>query len=119
MLCAQSAVTKFPISVSNYKIPNKGTGIKVAILDTGIQYNHSEIKNSIKGGVNFTRFLDGSTNPKFWIDNNGYGTHIAGIVAAVDYDIGVIGVAPEALSTAVSEPRKIVLTYLIIMLSRF
>ncbi len=76
---------------------NKGTGIKVAILDTGIQYNHPDLKANIKGGVNFAgRVRDGNTNPKYWTDKNGHGTHVAGIVAAADNDIGVVGVAPEA-----------------------
>ncbi|SNQ60607.1 S8 family peptidase [Candidatus Methanoperedens nitratireducens] len=76
---------------------NKGTGIKVAILDTGIQSNHPDLINNIKGGVNFAGRPDGSTNPRYWTDKNGHGTHVAGIVAAVgDNDIGVIGVAPEA-----------------------
>ncbi len=76
---------------------NKGTGIKVAILDTGIQSNHPDLINNIKGGVNFAGRPDGSTNPRYWADKNGHGTHVAGIVAAVgDNDIGVIGVAPEA-----------------------
>lgn len=80
---------------------NKGTGIKVAILDTGIQYNHPDLKNNIKGGVNFAGNPDGSTNPKFWTDKHGHGTHVAGIVAAVNNSIGVIGVAPEAYLYAV------------------
>lgn len=76
---------------------NKGTGIKVAILDTGIQSNHPDLINNIKGGVSFAGKPDGSTNPRYWTDKNGHGTHVAGIVAAVgDNDIGVIGVAPEA-----------------------
>jgi subtilisin family serine protease len=76
---------------------NKGTGIKVAILDTGIQYDHPDLKANIKGGVNFAGWTrDNNTNPKYWTDKNGHGTHVAGIVAAVDNEIGVVGVAPEA-----------------------
>lgn len=81
---------------------NKGTGIKVAILDTGIQYNHPDLKNNIKGGVNFVGKNDGSTNPKIWNDKYGHGTHVAGIVAATGNNgIGVVGVAPEASLYAV------------------
>lgn len=81
---------------------NKGTGIKVAILDTGIQYNHPDLINNIKGGVNFAGNPDGSTNPKFWTDKHGHGTHVAGTVAAVGNNgIGVTGVAPQASLYAV------------------
>jgi len=70
---------------------SKGNGVKVAIIDTGIDKDHPDLVANLKGGVNFTsRF---STR---WNDDNGHGTHVAGIVAAVDNTIGVIGVAPEA-----------------------
>ena len=76
---------------------NKGTGIKVAILDTGIQYNHNDLKNNIKGGVNFAfPYPDGCTSYICWTDRNGHGTHVSGTVAAEDNEIGVIGVAPES-----------------------
>ncbi len=67
----------------------RGTTIKVAILDTGIDLDHLDLQNNIKGNVNFI-------NPrKSGNDDNGHGTHVAGIVAAVDNDIGVIGAGPE------------------------
>lgn len=79
-----------------WKLPNRGTGIRVAVLDTGIQYDHPDLKNNIKGGVNFAGYPDGSTTRFYWTDKNGHGTHAAGIVAAEDNDIGVVGVAPQA-----------------------
>ncbi|MDD3474370.1 MAG: S8 family serine peptidase [Candidatus Dojkabacteria bacterium] len=69
---------------------NKGSGIKVCILDTGIDYNHEDLKNNYKFGRNF---VDGSNNP---FDGYGHGTHVAGTIAAEDNSVGVIGVAPEA-----------------------
>ena len=76
---------------------NKGTGIKVAILDTGIQYDHPDLKNNIKGGMNFAvGYSDGCTTSNCWTDRNGHGTHVSGIVAAEDNEVGVIGAAPEA-----------------------
>lgn len=69
---------------------DKGTGIKVCVIDTGIDYNHPDLKDNYKGGYNF---LNNTTNP---MDDHGHGTHVSGTIAALDNDIGVIGVAPEA-----------------------
>lgn len=70
---------------------NKGTAVKVCIIDTGIDYNHEDLKDNYKGGYNF---ISNTTDPK---DDHGHGTHVSGTVAAVgNNDIGVIGVAPEA-----------------------
>jgi subtilisin len=69
---------------------NAGTGIKVGIIDTGISNTHPDILANIKGGVNIINPL------KNWNDDNGHGSHVAGIVAAIDNNIGVIGVGPAA-----------------------
>lgn len=69
---------------------NKGTGINIAIIDTGINYNHPDLCDNYKGGYDF---VNDDADP---LDDNGHGTHCAGIIAAADNDIGVIGVAPEA-----------------------
>jgi len=74
---------------------NAGDGIKVAILDTGIDWNHPDLADSYKGGHDF---VNDDTDP---MDDNGHGTHCAGIVAAEDNDAGVIGVAPKAYLYAV------------------
>ncbi|MGE4554845.1 MAG: S8 family peptidase [Candidatus Paceibacterota bacterium] len=73
------------------KIWNITTGdpIKVAIIDTGIDLTHPDLKNNIKGGYNA---IFPSRSAK---DDNGHGTHVAGIVAALDNEIGVIGVGPK------------------------
>ena len=67
---------------------NKGTGVKVAILDTGIDLDHPDL--AVAGDVTF---VPGTSSGD---DDNGHGTLVAGVVAALDNDIGVIGVAPEA-----------------------
>ncbi|HYI22296.1 MAG TPA: S8 family serine peptidase, partial [Candidatus Limnocylindrales bacterium] len=61
----------------------------VAILDTGIQRDHPDL--NVVGGFNCT-----SRNRTKWDDNNGHGTHVAGIVGALDNNIGVVGVAAGA-----------------------
>lgn len=74
---------------------NKGTGIKVAIIDTGIDYNHPDLDANYVGGYDF---VNNDSDP---MDDNGHGTHCAGIIAAEDNDTGVVGVAPEAKLYAV------------------
>jgi len=69
---------------------NKGSGVKVAIIDTGIDYYHEDLDGNYWGGYDFVHSDD---DP---MDDNGHGTHVAGITAAEDNGIGVVGVAPEA-----------------------
>jgi len=69
---------------------NKGAGIRVAIIDTGIDYNHPDLDANYKGGYDF---VDDDNDP---MDDHGHGTHVAGTVAAEDNDTGVVGVAPGA-----------------------
>ncbi|MGM9923665.1 MAG: S8 family peptidase [Bacillus sp. (in: firmicutes)] len=71
-----------------------GKGIKVAVLDTGCDVSHPELRNRIIGGRNFTK--DDKGNREVFKDYNGHGTHVAGTIAAERNDSGVAGVAPEA-----------------------
>lgn len=66
---------------------NKGAGVKVAVLDTGIDLDHPDL--SVAGDVTV---VPGTINGD---DDNGHGTAVAGIIAALDNDIGVVGVAPD------------------------
>jgi subtilisin family serine protease len=63
-----------------------GSGVKVAIVDTGIDKDHPDL--TVAGGVNLIN------TRKSYDDDNGHGTHCAGIIGALDNDIGVVGVAP-------------------------
>jgi subtilisin len=72
-----------------------GAGAKVAVIDTGIDDCHPDLKDNVKGGVNV---LDATKSPR---DDNGHGTHVAGIVGARDNGFGVVGVAPAASLYAV------------------
>ena len=68
---------------------NTADPIKVGIIDTGISKDHPDLALNIKGGVN-------AINPyKSWNDDNGHGSHVAGIVAALNNSIGVVGVGPQ------------------------
>jgi subtilisin family serine protease len=70
-----------------------GTGIKIAIIDTGIDLSHPDLK--VAGGTNTI------VPAKSYADDNGHGTHCAGIIAALNNNIGVVGVAPGASIYAV------------------
>ena len=76
---------------------SRGAGIAVAVLDTGIDQDHPDLAANIAGGVNFVSKPPWKpVDPSKWDDDNGHGTHVAGIIAAVNNDVGVVGVAPEA-----------------------
>ena len=62
--------------------------VLVAILDTGIDNSHEDLNGKVREEANFT---DAQTAD----DVHGHGTHIAGIIAAEDNDIGIIGLAPN------------------------
>jgi len=64
-----------------------GRGIKVAIIDSGIS-PHSDI--NISGGKSFVEYTTS------YNDDNGHGTHVAGIVSAENNSIGVVGIAPDS-----------------------
>jgi len=69
---------------------NKGTGVKIAIIDSGVDYNHPDLNDNYAGGWDF---VNNDDDP---MDDDGHGTHVAGTIAAEDNDVGVVGVAPEA-----------------------
>lgn len=65
-----------------------GEGVKIAIVDTGIDPDHPDLK-VVKG----TSVLDENES---WVDDNGHGTHVAGVIGAQDNEIGTVGIAPHA-----------------------
>ena len=66
-----------------------GDPVKVGVIDTGIDLKHPDLKENIKGGYNA---INPSKSPN---DDNGHGTHVAGIIAALNNNIGVVGVGPK------------------------
>ena len=67
----------------------QGAGVRVALLDTGLEHTHADLH----GAVDALRDFTGS--PSGALDRVGHGTHTAGIVGARRNDRGVVGVAPE------------------------
>jgi major intracellular serine protease len=71
---------------------NYGEGVVVAILDTGADINHPDLKDRIIGGRNFTD--EGGVDDIH--DGNGHGSHVAGTIGAtLGNGSGVVGVAPK------------------------
>ena len=66
-----------------------GARADVAVLDTGIDSDHPDLRANLGRGRAFVE-ADGSYDEP-WDDDNGHGTHCAGIVAAVDDSGGVVG----------------------------
>lgn len=72
-----------------------GRGVKVAVVDTGIDCAHPDLAANCAGGYNA---IDSGKPPT---DDNSHGTHVAGTIAAVKDGKGVVGVAPAAKLYAV------------------
>jgi subtilisin len=66
-----------------------GAGVKVAVIDSGIDCTHPDLAANCAGGYDFA---NGDEDP---MDDFGHGTHVAGTVAAVYNGAGVVGVAPD------------------------
>jgi subtilisin len=84
-----------PWGISRIMATGVGTvDVDVAIIDTGIDLSHPDL--NVAGGRNFA-----GGNVNSYSDGNGHGTHVSGTVAALDNNIGVVGVAPGARLWAV------------------
>ena len=70
--------------------------VDVAIIDTGIDWEHPDL--NVVDGINCARRKGCKGNGD---DDHYHGTHVAGTVAALDNDVGVVGVAPGARLHAV------------------
>ncbi|HCE98601.1 MAG: hypothetical protein A2X34_08585 [Elusimicrobia bacterium GWC2_51_8] len=73
----------------------EGAGIKVAVIDTGIDYTHPDLQANYAGGYNT---IISTATP---MDDHGHGTHVAGTIGAIRDSNGVAGVAPMARLYAV------------------
>lgn len=64
--------------------------VVVAIIDTGVDIQHPDLVNQVVQGYSTVR------NNSQWTDDNGHGTHVAGIIAAAaNNGIGIAGLAPK------------------------
>ncbi|PWU22140.1 MAG: hypothetical protein C5B50_00130 [Verrucomicrobia bacterium] len=98
-LCAQTngtgiirmGIPTFPVAHINGQ--DHRINVDVAVLDTGIQTNHPDLNV-----VQAVGFSDPGLGGNDW---DGHGTHVAGIIGALDNNFGVVGVAPGARLWAV------------------
>ena len=68
----------------------QGENVKVAVLDTGCDLDHDDLKDNLLDGKNIIK-------PKeLPQDKNGHGSHVAGTIAAINNGLGMVGVAPLA-----------------------
>lgn len=70
----------------------RGDGVLVAVIDTGVDYTHEDLAVNINESLGW----DFANNDNDAMDDNGHGTHVAGIIAAtMNNNKGVVGVAPN------------------------
>jgi len=100
---AKKAGEEIPWGITRVNAPaawssNQGAGVKVAVIDTGIDANHPDLK--VSGGMNA---IDKDAS---WNDDHSHGSHCAGTIAAAMNDKMVVGVAPKAELYAVKVLTK-------------
>ncbi|WHZ02641.1 S8 family serine peptidase [Neobacillus sp. YX16] len=114
----QSTPTGDPVSFLGVDKLHKegitGEGIKVAVIDTGVDYNHPDLKDAYKGGYDFVNndndpmeatYEDWkkSGSPEFAANGSAYytdhGTHVSGTIVSQgknNSEVSVKGIAPDA-----------------------
>jgi subtilisin family serine protease len=75
--------------ITRGKSVNGGPAIHVAIIDTGIDYKNPELAAAFKEGFNF---VARTSDP---LDDAGHGSHVAGTIAALNDQSGVVGIASD------------------------
>jgi subtilisin family serine protease len=81
-------IVKF--NLPKYWMQSRGEGVRVAVIDTGVDIYHEDLKDCILQGKNF---VEPNKEP---LDVVGHGTHVASTIAARDNDYGIVGVANKS-----------------------
>ena len=90
-----------------------GSGIGIALLDTGIDFNHPDLAPAPNTTATaYNAFTPGASCQ----DDGGHGTHLSGLIAAQNNGIGILGVAPAAklycvkvLDSTISGPDSVIM----------
>jgi major intracellular serine protease len=81
-------ITSF--NIPDYWKQSRGEDVKIAVIDTGVDFNHEDLKDNILTGKNF---VEPNQEP---MDVAGHGTHVSSTIAASDNYYGIVGVANKA-----------------------
>lgn len=86
---------QFPMinTVPTQTVPYTGKGVKVGVLDTGIDVDHPDL--IVSGGICTLDKAEYCSKVVSYDDDSGHGTHVAGVIAAKQNNIGIVGIAPN------------------------
>jgi major intracellular serine protease len=89
---------KFGWQIIEFNLPeawktSMGENVTIAVIDTGVQINHPDLKENVVSGFNF---IHPEIPPLNDTDIECHGTHVSGIIAANHNESGMVGVAPKA-----------------------
>jgi subtilisin family serine protease len=88
---AKLQVTLRELAVLPAQQHSRGAGVQVAVIDTGMDFDHPDLKGQV---IEHHNFVD-ADEAKFAQDR--HGTEVSGVIAAVaDNGIGIVGIAPAA-----------------------
>lgn len=95
VLSIQDVQQKLGWEITAFNLPEtwqktQGEGIKIAVLDTGVDLDHEDLKENLLPGKNF---INPKKPPQ---DDSGHGSHVTGIICACNNELGVVGVAPKS-----------------------
>ncbi len=85
-----SVAQETPYGVTRVGGPVSGVGKTAWIIDTGVDFDHPDLNVDVSRSKTFV------AKTKNADDQNGHGTHVAGTIAAIDNEIGVVGIAAGA-----------------------
>ena len=83
----------------------KGQGVNVLVLDDGVEINHEDLKDNVNPSMTWN-FQNNNTDPTPSNPQDAHGTNVAGIIAAVQNGMGVMGVAPRVTLGAAGKMDK-------------